>query len=144
MKINIRQIPQEGFTLEEEIPATELDVEAETVNFLTPIKVKAEVSMITNTVIAKLSMQAKADILCSRCLKKFTQGLDKKIQLEYVVDTGDQSLDLNPDIRQEIILDHPIKFLCEEDCKGLCLSCGGNLNEGQCACKDAKIKVKNS
>jgi uncharacterized protein len=24
--------------------------------------------------------------------------------------------------------------LCEEDCKGLCPTCGADLNEGPCAC----------
>ena len=29
----------------------------------------------------------------------------------------------------------PSKFLCDDDCKGLCPKCGANLNEGPCECK---------
>jgi uncharacterized protein len=49
---------------------------------------------------------------------------------------GERSLaiDLNPDIREEIILVYPIKPLCSIDCKGLCPKCGKNLNEGKCNC----------
>ena len=33
------------------------------------------------------------------------------------------------------ILDMETKFLCKEDCKGLCPSCGKNLNLGPCGCR---------
>ena len=32
------------------------------------------------------------------------------------------------------ILDMETKFLCREDCKGLCARCGRNLNLGPCGC----------
>ena len=34
----------------------------------------------------------------------------------------------------EIMENWPAKILCREDCKGLCLVCGRNLNEGECGC----------
>ena len=34
----------------------------------------------------------------------------------------------------EIMDNWPAKILCKEDCKGLCLVCGRNLNEGECGC----------
>ena len=143
MKINLRQIPQEGLILKEEIPAERLELVTENIKFSGPITVTAEVSRITNAVIAKLSLQVEADVFCSRCLGSFTRGLDKKMQLEYLVDSAEQSVDLNPDIRQEIILDYPIKFLCQPDCLGLCPECGRNLNQDKCGCKDLKVKIKN-
>ena len=33
------------------------------------------------------------------------------------------------------VLNMETKFLCSEDCKGLCAVCGKNLNEGPCDCK---------
>ena len=38
------------------------------------------------------------------------------------------------DNEEDIFLDLPAKFLCKEDCKGICFTCGKNLNEGQCSC----------
>ena len=32
-------------------------------------------------------------------------------------------------------LDMETKFLCREDCKGLCPTCGKNLNLGPCGCR---------
>lgn len=36
---------------------------------------------------------------------------------------------------ESIMLDIPSKFLCSEDCKGLCPMCGQNLNMKKCDCK---------
>ena len=43
-------------------------------------------------------------------------------------------IDLRHHVWEELVLATPSKFLCSEDCKGLCTQCGKNLNEGSCAC----------
>lgn len=37
---------------------------------------------------------------------------------------------------EEFILALPTKPLCRKDCKGICSSCGKNLNDGACMCED--------
>ena len=44
------------------------------------------------------------------------------------------NLDVDKLVFGEILLLIPGKTLCKEDCKGLCLRCGANLNEGECGC----------
>ncbi|NCB50283.1 MAG: DUF177 domain-containing protein [Clostridia bacterium] len=44
-------------------------------------------------------------------------------------------LDLDDMLETALILDMETKFLCSEDCKGLCPDCGKNLNEGPCGCR---------
>jgi uncharacterized protein len=48
-------------------------------------------------------------------------------------------IDLAPLLRELAILDVPIQPLCRPDCQGLCMSCGANLNEGDCGCEDDDI-----
>ena len=134
MKININQIPLEGLIIDEEITAKALDVETDTVKLRGPIMLEAEISKITNAVTVKLSLSAKLSLVCGRCLNEFEIDLKKKLQLNYPVGKGDLVIDLGPDIRQEIILDYPLKPLCRPECKGLCHKCGKNLNEGGCSC----------
>ncbi|MCL6630530.1 MAG: DUF177 domain-containing protein, partial [Armatimonadetes bacterium] len=43
-------------------------------------------------------------------------------------------LDLDELIRQSVLIAIPIQPLCTADCKGLCPSCGQNLNMGKCMC----------
>lgn len=52
---------------------------------------------------------------------------------EYVVCPND-TLDVNELAIQDLLLTLPTKTLCREDCKGLCLKCGKNLNDEECIC----------
>ena len=47
---------------------------------------------------------------------------------------GDR-IDLDEIVREQILLALPTRQLCAEDCKGLCPSCGANLNEKACGCE---------
>lgn len=42
------------------------------------------------------------------------------------------TLDLEAYLREALVLAFPLRWLCKEDCKGLCLECGGNLNRKAC------------
>ncbi len=134
MKIDINKIPLEGAVLEEEVSASALDLETDIVKFPGPLKIRAEVSRITNAVTVDLSLAGFMHLNCSRCLSEFDCGLKKKIRLNYQVDKSTTIIDLDQDIKEEIILDYPIKPLCNTGCKGLCPKCGKNLNEGGCHC----------
>jgi uncharacterized protein len=43
-------------------------------------------------------------------------------------------LELAPMLREQLILATPMHPLCAEDCLGLCLRCGKDLNTGPCGC----------
>jgi uncharacterized protein len=46
----------------------------------------------------------------------------------------DETIDLGPLARDAVVLELPMAPLCREDCAGLCIECGANLNEGDCGC----------
>jgi uncharacterized protein len=46
----------------------------------------------------------------------------------------DDELDLAPLVRDALALELPPTPLCTPDCRGLCVQCGTNLNEGSCGC----------
>jgi len=48
---------------------------------------------------------------------------------------GDEAIELDPFIHEAIVLNIPPKILCSEDCRGLCPTCGRNLNDAACGCK---------
>ena len=45
-----------------------------------------------------------------------------------------ERLDLGDVLREQLYLTLPLKRLCREDCRGLCPTCGKNLNTGACGC----------
>jgi uncharacterized protein len=92
---------------------------------------------------------------CSRCLVEHEQPVHIVIEEEFFpvvdVDTGSKlddsddryghfyvdqyhTLDLTEAASQYFALNIPMKPLCREECAGMCLSCGVNLNEGTCIC----------
>ncbi len=46
-----------------------------------------------------------------------------------------KTIDLDPIVREQVLLALPISVVCHEDCKGLCTLCGQNLNERECGCE---------
>ncbi|MFA5286947.1 MAG: DUF177 domain-containing protein [Candidatus Omnitrophota bacterium] len=134
MKIDVRQIPETGLMLTEEFSSKDLDLDTDLIRFLSPIKAKAVISKSYGAVRVSLTLSSLININCGRCLKEEKKDFNREIEFNYAVDKSDSILDLDPDIREEIILDYPIKPLCHIDCKGLCPKCGVNLNEGGCNC----------
>jgi uncharacterized protein len=134
VKIRVNQIPQEGIIIEENISPAALELENEGIKVPGPVRIRAEVSKITSVVTIDLLIELQIFAVCSRCLVDSEINLSKKVKLNYQVSASEQTLDIDPDIREEIILEYPIKPLCKIDCKGLCPKCGQNFNEGGCSC----------
>ncbi len=58
---------------------------------------------------------------------------------------SDSELDIHQIIGDQIFLNLPMKLLCSDDCKGLCIQCGQNLNITTCRCEsevsDNRFKI---
>ena len=76
---------------------------------------------------------------CGRCLEPIEQELVIDVQELYLypgTDSDDaeasrlqgELIDLEPLVRDEVVLELPFMPLCREDCAGLCPTCGANLN----------------
>jgi len=56
----------------------------------------------------------------------------------YVLDERSNRIDLRPAVREQWLLNVPSFAECRPDCKGLCPTCGKDLNEGSCECPPAR------
>jgi len=91
------------------------------------------------------TLTAEMSCVCDRCGEEFESlkqmPLDATIVEEnpeddpslYVLEGNE--IDLDEILSTLFILDMETKFLCREDCKGLCPTCGKNLNLGPCGCR---------
>ena len=90
--------------------------------------------LITGTVDAQLQGS------CSRCLDPVTEPLTIDVQELFQYDDGDDDehdeelptfdgdlIDLEPTIRDAVVLALPLAPVCDEDCQGLCSECGTRL-----------------
>lgn len=90
------------------------------------------------------SINSKGDYECSRCLT--TTGHERNDSFEEIFsdsrDTDEdvipfngEEIDLTELIRDTLIINEPSQVLCQDDCKGLCVHCGANLNVSPCSCE---------
>jgi len=133
MKICVDKIPEGGIELTEKIQPEALSIDTEGVSFIKPVDVKANILKSGSEMFADILLEVPAEYTCSKCLSKFEEVFKKKFNLIREVKPA-EIVELDDEIRQEIILDYPMKIVCKEDCKGLCPNCGQNLNTGECDC----------
>ena len=135
MKIYIDKIPPEGLEIFEDIDPSSiaLDINYEGISFIKRVNAAAKILKAGGEVLADIKLEAPVEYTCGRCLAKFSGTLKKEFKTSYEATPGGV-IDMDEDIRQEMILDYPMKSLCRPDCKGLCHNCGQNLNIEQCEC----------
>ncbi|HWZ60251.1 MAG TPA: DUF177 domain-containing protein [Gemmatimonadaceae bacterium] len=88
---------------------------------------------------------------CRRCLTEVTAPVSESAQLifveqgeddlddpdVFVFDPRPNVLDLRPAIREQWLVAAPAFVQCRDECRGLCPTCGADLNAGTCACEPA-------
>lgn len=101
----------------------------------------------------KVEGEAKLSLLipCNRCLENVETWFELKISqdLDFTQDSNERikeldeikidgyNLDVDLLVYNEILINFPMKVLCDEDCKGICKVCGTNLNKSSCNCDTA-------
>lgn len=113
-----------------------------------PINGEVRLSRTRRSILARARLTTAIEGYCSRCLKAVVAPIDVEIEEEALpsidIDTGlpvdedeepevlrlddHHELDLGEPVREAISLAEPITLLCREDCRGLCPTCGVDLN----------------
>lgn len=147
MVINLRQvfnIVGEHKKLDFSIPIEELS-HIHGYNFISPVKISGEVYNRAGVVTMKFSAEFTLKIVCDRCLKEIERLYSFDFEHivvtslntdddDYIVAEG-ECVDMDKVAVSDLLLQLPSKMLCKEDCKGLCSTCGCNLNETECNCE---------
>jgi len=102
------------------------------------------------------AVKTRLELPCSRCLEPFSWPVDAEFDLRYQPHTqnsgegereveeddlttafyDNDEIDLGQLMQEQFYLSLPMKPLCSADCKGLCPTCGTNLNRGACDCSN--------
>jgi len=146
MTINLRKI----FNLPGEVLPVDVSINQEDItdihgyDFASPVVIKGQAYNRAGIVKIKFTTEFTLNLICDRCLKEFERSYVYDFEHvivrslstdndEYIV-ADNESIDLKEIAISDLLLQLPSKTLCDEDCKGLCSSCGCNLNESQCDC----------
>lgn len=110
-----------------------LDLEFIDLHYLAPVALSATAERIASTVTFRGNLSAQVEQVCARCLDRIPKNVLAPFDLSYDVNQL-ETVDTTDDLRDILLLDHPERFLCREDCKGICPGCGVNLNHHPCQC----------
>jgi uncharacterized protein len=149
----------------ESFPA-ELSVEVETdsaeygidgIAFHEPTNVKLSIQKVKEEYYCHGEATVKVEAECSRCLELFDLELNGELNFVIKTEQGESILssdanqeviyvkssepvvELNEPIRQALLLSLPMKPVCNPECRGLCPSCGVNLNLESCDCTGREV-----
>ncbi|MEW6082955.1 MAG: DUF177 domain-containing protein [Bacillota bacterium] len=121
----------------------------EDAGFSGPVDIQVRLLNTGEGIVAGFHVRAGCELPCSRCTRDTGVSLDMEFSEEYRQEgtVGDEDspyltydgdvIDLTEAVRQNLLLNLPMKVLCREDCAGLCPQCGADLAQGPCSCGQA-------
>jgi len=88
-------------------------------------------------------VKGRLHLSCSRCLAAFEQAFEREVDETFYFDPQtsaetegyvihEMTIDLQPMLRDVIVLGMPLNPLHTRECLGLCAICGADLNSGDC------------
>ena len=120
-----------------------------------------EVTQTENAILVRGTISGSFAVSCSRCLSPSTMEVlePQLVRTYFPAPQGDQpeelelsledlntytydgeSIDLEPMIREHLVLTVPMAPLCDPQCKGLCSGCGADRNTEPCTCTGEELK----
>ena len=161
MKYNIKDIAQDGRPVNHRFTAAEVRAMLgksglEPLDRPAEFEVELTLYRSNDAVMVYGSDQGHFWLSCSRCLGPCqVEVSDPKLHLTFLppptefeqereldlddLDTAAHDgveVDLEPLLHEQLVLAVPINPVCRPDCKGICPSCGADLNDKPCGCED--------
>ncbi len=124
------QVPVEG-----SYDAKTIEVEFPDMVYTEPILLKGNAEKSCGTLRLQGILTTAVRRFCGKCLKEKCERLS--CGFDWIFDlTGQDIIEPLENVRELLILEHPLVHLCKSSCRGLCPICGIDLNEGACNCKE--------
>ena len=116
-----------------------------------PLSWNASITNVGGALLVSGTVKGQVTTACARCLEDAAFDVEGEIEGYFLIEgegeapddmeedefdvlPEDNKLDLEPLILAAVYVELPLIPLCREDCKGICPTCGANLNEGPCDC----------
>ena len=148
MRLDLREIlhvPGASLPFQFQMDLSDLDFYGEK-PVTEPVEVSGTVRNMADALLLEGEAVTTLDLICDRCLKPYREELrvpvdsllaetleDEENDEIILLDNGE--VDLDEVFTTALVLAMDVKHICSEDCKGLCATCGKDLNEGPCGCK---------
>lgn len=107
---------------------------------------EVKVTKLEEMLFCDFNLKIDLKLTCDRCLSEFIFDKDIKFKEEFYLSpqmgeevylvSKDDRIEVGESIREEILSTIPVKKLCKIDCRGICSSCGEDLNVKKCKCNN--------
>ncbi len=153
LKLNIASLSEGHAETQLWVEASEIALD-DYPEFSHPISAKLDIEKIGHNILINAALQAEVDLICDRCVESFNVQIEDTVRILYTTDQNMRDrededvfvisestdiIDIKDPVRETLITALPTKRLCKDACRGLCSSCGTNLNEGTCECRAGRI-----
>ncbi len=137
-------------TLNNDIDVKNTKFMGEMFEFSKPLHVDGAITNNTKSLELNAHVTGEMQVQCARCRKDITVPVEFDISEVIMQDNGEitdedvivideEEIDIYDIILNNFLMNVEGKYLCKEDCKGLCTKCGKDLNLGDCGCDNDEI-----
>ena len=149
LHLSLAAVDRGEVALREEVPTDHPMWTNAGVELAQPLEVDLAASDVGDGVLVRGTLRGAVRLDCRRCLQPVEHEIDEHVDLffappmegeeegddgeVYPLPRGDE-LDLTDAVREQVVLAAPEFALCREECRGLCPTCGADLNQGACDC----------
>ncbi|MCA1615597.1 MAG: DUF177 domain-containing protein [Acidobacteria bacterium] len=158
MLIEVENLNEQGRPFDQTYAPGDLSLEDEFARLAAEARVWGRATRKRDEVHVRGQIQTSVELRCDRCLGPaplpvnvefaalFGQAAEASAEatelhgedLDFSVYEGD-SINLDEIVREQILLALPLRQLCRDDCKGLCMTCRADLNTQTCGCQHGEI-----
>jgi len=159
MQIWLEQVQDEPFNWDETQQIAKETLERPELLDLGPVRWRGQVVYADPGYFLRARLSYEQTLSCNRCLKPIVEQVNSDVELMIMVEkhppiggehalheqdlglmyVGDELLETDPILIEQLQLNIPMKPLCREDCQGLCPVCGADKNAGPCSCGEAAV-----
>ena len=152
LHLSLAAVDRGEVALREEVPQDHPMWSGTGLELVRPLQVDLTAREVGDGVLVRGALRTAVRLSCRRCLEPVEEEIDAHVDLlfapplegeeegadgeVYPLPRGD-TLDLTDAVREHVVLETPALALCREDCRGLCPTCGADLNQGDCDCVPA-------
>ena len=127
------------------------DFLGEDISFPNGLYVDGKITNNTKSLQFTAKVTGEVNVHCARCRIPVSEKIEFSLSetlirdekqdssMEDVIIFSGYEIDIDEIVINNFFMNAPVKYLCKEDCKGLCPTCGQDLNVGDCDCSDDEI-----
>jgi uncharacterized protein len=154
MRIELENLDRGGGAFSREYGPADLTFDDQELSLVEPVSVAGRIRRRNDEVELQGKLVTRVAVACGRCLKsvefpiavefaeRFTSAVAWKDEEQHELQQEDlnlavfdgEAIELDDLVKEEILLAMPGHVLCDEKCKGLCPTCGLDLNLKTCNC----------